>query len=87
LAVLKKVFNLIESGNIKSATILLKIRSNISMAKNTENNRSENNNGNMTVEEAGRKGGEATSSNHDREFYEEIGSKGGKARARQRDNG
>jgi uncharacterized protein len=56
------------------------------MAKNTENNRSENNNGNMTVEEAGRKGGEATSANHDRDFYEEIGSKGGKARARQRDN-
>jgi uncharacterized protein len=56
------------------------------MAKNSKNNRSENNNGNMTVEEAGRKGGEATSANHDREFYEEIGSKGGKARARQRDN-
>jgi uncharacterized protein len=40
----------------------------------------------MTVEEAGRKGGEDTSANHDREFYEEIGSKGGKARARQRGN-
>ncbi len=47
------------------------------MAKNTKNNRSENNNGNMTVEEAGRKGGKATSENHNREFYEEIGRKGG----------
>ncbi|ACA40062.1 general stress protein B [Lysinibacillus sphaericus C3-41] len=40
----------------------------------------------MTVEEAGRKGGEATSRNHDRDFYEEIGRKGGEARSKQRSN-
>ncbi|KKQ93958.1 MAG: hypothetical protein UT66_C0018G0029 [candidate division CPR2 bacterium GW2011_GWC1_39_9] len=33
----------------------------------------------MTVEEAGRKGGEKTAQTHDREFYEEIGKKGGDA--------
>lgn len=32
----------------------------------------------MTVQEAGQKGGEATSQTHGREFYEEIGHKGGK---------
>lgn len=32
----------------------------------------------MTVQEAGRRGGEATSQNHGREFYEQIGHKGGK---------
>jgi len=32
----------------------------------------------MTVQEAGQKGGEATSQTHGREFYEEIGQKGGK---------
>jgi hypothetical protein len=31
----------------------------------------------MSVNEAGRKGGEATSASHDKEFYQEIGSKGG----------
>ena len=31
----------------------------------------------MTVEEAGRKGGEATADSHDKEFYQEIGKKGG----------
>jgi general stress protein YciG len=31
----------------------------------------------MTVNEAGRRGGEATSRTHGREFYEEIGHKGG----------
>ncbi|MBS4179543.1 KGG domain-containing protein [Lederbergia citrea] len=51
------------------------------MAKNNSNN-----NGKMTVEEAGRKGGEETARTHGREFYEEIGEKGGKARAKQRDN-
>ena len=35
--------------------------------------------GKMTVEEAGRKGGEATSSSHDREFYQDIGSQGGQS--------
>ena len=33
--------------------------------------------GGMSVKEAGRKGGEATSKSHDRTFYEEIGHKGG----------
>ncbi|WP_421683144.1 general stress protein [Stutzerimonas urumqiensis] len=33
--------------------------------------------GSMSVSEAGRKGGEATASSHDKEFYQEIGSKGG----------
>jgi general stress protein YciG len=33
--------------------------------------------GDMTVEEAGRKGGEATARTHGHEFYEEIGHKGG----------
>lgn len=33
--------------------------------------------GGMTVREAGRKGGEATASTHDHDFYEEIGHKGG----------
>ncbi len=33
--------------------------------------------GEMTVEEAGRKGGEATAKTHGHEFYEEIGHKGG----------
>lgn len=33
--------------------------------------------GEMTVEEAGRKGGEKTSKTHGKEFYQEIGHKGG----------
>ncbi|HOJ22008.1 MAG TPA: Em GEA1 (EM1) [Armatimonadota bacterium] len=33
--------------------------------------------GDMTVREAGRKGGEATARTHGHEFYEEIGHKGG----------
>ena len=33
--------------------------------------------GKMTVEEAGRMGGEKTSQTHGAEFYSEIGSKGG----------
>ncbi|MDM7934038.1 MAG: KGG domain-containing protein [Methanothrix sp.] len=33
--------------------------------------------GTMTVQEAGRKGGEETARTHGREFYEEIGRKGG----------
>lgn len=37
----------------------------------------------MTVREAGRKGGEATSRTHGHEFYEEIGRKGGNARKRE----
>lgn len=31
----------------------------------------------MTVEEAGRKGGEATSESHGEDFYSDIGKKGG----------
>ncbi len=39
--------------------------------------------GKMTVEEAGRMGGERTAETHGPEFYSEIGSKGGSRRARQ----
>ncbi len=39
--------------------------------------------GKMTVEEAGRRGGEKTSATHGPEFYCEIGSKGGSERAKQ----
>ncbi|MFA7253606.1 MAG: KGG domain-containing protein [Patescibacteria group bacterium] len=35
------------------------------------------NEGDMTVREAGRKGGQRTSQTHGREFYEEIGHMGG----------
>jgi uncharacterized protein len=35
----------------------------------------------ITVQEAGRKGGQATARTHDRTFYQEIGRKGGKATA------
>jgi len=35
------------------------------------------NKGSMTVQEAGRRGGERTAATHGREFYEEIGHKGG----------
>ncbi|MBB4824860.1 general stress protein YciG [Sporosarcina luteola] len=52
------------------------------MAKD-QNNR--DNHGKMSLEEAGRKGGEATARTHGHEFYEEIGHKGGEARARQND--
>jgi len=37
----------------------------------------EENKGDMTVSEAGRRGGEKTSETHGHEFYEEIGKKGG----------
>ncbi|GEN83800.1 hypothetical protein SLU01_21120 [Sporosarcina luteola] len=49
------------------------------------NNKNKNNNGKMSLEEAGRKGGEETAKTHGHEFYEEIGRKGGEARARQND--
>jgi uncharacterized protein len=39
--------------------------------------------GKMTVEEAGRMGGEKTSETHGPDFYSEIGSKGGSERAKQ----
>ncbi|WP_040228459.1 KGG domain-containing protein [Bhargavaea cecembensis] len=44
-----------------------------------------NKDGKMTVEEAGRKGGEETARTHDREFYEEIGKKGGEATSENHD--
>jgi len=37
----------------------------------------------LTVREAGRKGGETTSRTHGHGFYEEIGRKGGNARKRE----
>ncbi len=39
--------------------------------------------GKMTVEEAGRMGGEKTAETHGPEFYSQIGSKGGSQRAEQ----
>ncbi|GKV64333.1 MULTISPECIES: KGG domain-containing protein [unclassified Sporosarcina] len=50
------------------------------------NNNQDNNRNKMSLEEAGKKGGEATARNHGHEFYEEIGKKGGEARARQNDS-
>jgi uncharacterized protein len=41
------------------------------------NRRSAEQKGSMTVQEAGRRGGERTSQTHGREFYEAIGHKGG----------
>ena len=38
---------------------------------------SEEHKGDMTVSEAGRRGGEKTAETHGHEFYEEIGHKGG----------
>ncbi len=42
-----------------------------------ERGRSKEGKGDMTVAEAGHKGGEKTAETHGREFYEEIGHKGG----------
>lgn len=47
------------------------------MATRVNSSGSSLNNGNMTVQEAGRKGGTRTSQTHGREFYQEIGHKGG----------
>ncbi len=44
------------------------------MSKKTE----ESKKGNMTVQEAGRRGGLRTSETHGEEFYSEIGRKGGR---------
>jgi len=41
--------------------------------------------GKMTVEEAGRKGGEKVAEERGPEFYSEIGRKGGESRGRQRE--
>jgi general stress protein YciG len=38
--------------------------------------------GDMTVEEAGQKGGERTAETHGKEFYEKIGHKGGEETAK-----
>jgi general stress protein YciG len=46
-----------------------------------------NNDGNMSREEAGRKGGEATVRTHDKEFFQEIGQKGGEARSNNDNSG
>jgi general stress protein YciG len=43
--------------------------------------------GGMTVQEAGRKGGERVASERGRGFYEEIGKKGGQTVARERGHG
>jgi len=40
--------------------------------------------GKMTMEEAGRKGGETTKETHGREFYQEIGKKGGQTSGKER---
>lgn len=42
-------------------------------------------NNTMSREDRGRKGGEATSQNHDKDFYREIGRKGGAATAENHD--
>ncbi len=44
---------------------------------------SERKKGKMTVQEAGRLGGEKTAETHGPEFYSQIGSKGGSQRAKQ----
>lgn len=43
--------------------------------------------GGMTVQEAGRKGGERVANERGRSFYEEIGKKGGRTVARERGHG
>jgi general stress protein YciG len=48
---------------------------------NTTNNKDDKT-GKMTVQEAGQKGGEATSESHDKKFYEGIGHQGGEATIR-----
>ncbi|MBP3953034.1 hypothetical protein [Bacillus suaedae] len=43
-------------------------------------------NSKMSREEAGRKGGNKTAREHNKDFYEKIGEKGGKESSRQRNN-
>jgi len=43
----------------------------------------EENKSNMTVQEAGKKGGRRTSESHGHEFYQEIGRKGGETTSRE----
>ncbi|MDH5140532.1 MULTISPECIES: general stress protein B [Staphylococcus] len=40
----------------------------------------------MTTSEAGQKGGETTSQEHDKEFYEDIDQKGGKSNSQNKRN-
>ncbi|AKM81997.1 MAG: hypothetical protein UT28_C0001G0186 [Berkelbacteria bacterium GW2011_GWE1_39_12] len=40
-------------------------------------NKNQTNKGDMTVQEAGHKGGQTTAKTHSHEFYQEIGHKGG----------
>jgi hypothetical protein len=47
---------------------------------------SKNKKGQMSVSEAGKKGGEQTRKTHDDKFYEENGRAGGEARAQQRES-
>ncbi len=47
------------------------------MANTKQNNRDNSDRGDMTVREAGQKGGERTASTHGHEFYSTIGHKGG----------
>lgn len=42
--------------------------------------------GSMTVEEAGRRGGERTAETHGREFFQEIGRKGGESVSQDREH-
>jgi uncharacterized protein len=44
---------------------------------NRRNQQHEEDKGQMTVQQAGERGGQRTSETHGREFYEEIGHKGG----------
>lgn len=44
------------------------------------------NDGDMSVREAGRKGGEATAASHGREFYQKIGRKGGESVSQDREH-
>lgn len=69
------VFTLFEMWNVKTITLQ---KEESKMANNNDNNK-------MSREEAGRKGGEKTSQNHDKEFYQEIGQKGGEATSRNHD--
>lgn len=76
---MKKVYEVVNPGKVivYKPKIINRLEEEFSMA--------DKNNGKMTVEEAGRKGGEATAKNHDREFYEEIGQKGGEATSKNHD--
>ena len=48
-----------------------------SQSRNASSSGSQGSDGDMSVREAGRRGGEATSATHDTGFYQQIGHKGG----------